>query len=570
MIPTLIPCSCRPASVTVAIALASLLVAVGYRAPVESCESAECRDVAMSPAREGRAARAGRDEEDGRKRARSRSPRRGHARNNTVPMHCCTVPENEAMLLRCDDNDRDLISNIDVATYGSVHSMRERTCGLERLPQLPGQSVDVLQAVREACTGKVECLLNPRHLADDPSVGQGKLLHVRWTCLSDLGLEVEDAHRDFPKLPLTAQGSRVVDADGNRVRLKGVNWSGANNIHNAPAGLNLAPLRVIVRRIRELGFNFVRFTFSTEMVLQNPDINAKVVAANPEMKGRTALEIFDMCVQALVAEGILVLIDNHSLNSEWCCSTDDCNGLWFNADYTVEQWVGALKHMAERYRDVPAVFAVGLKNEPRQIDDAKKCRLSENATTIPCQWASQQPGLSYKAAVELAGRAVLEASPHVMVSIGGLQFASRLEAVESMPVDLPSNRFMYEVHEYHWFGRWSNTTPTNESYFHKLTKNWGYILNQKIAPVLVSEFGFSDGFQSSFEGTWLTAWSKYAGSQGPLADIGGLDWAYWQLNGVQVGGRTRTPGARESYGLMNWCWTGPYSKHQVDAVRSFM
>ena len=41
-------------------------------------------------------------------------------------------------------------------------------------------------------------------------------------------------------------------------------------------------------------------------------------------------------------------------------------------------------------------------------------------------------------------------------------------------------------------------------------------------------------------------------------EVRGLDLAYWQLGGTQVGGTSRRLGAEESYGLLNR-WTGPAS-----------
>ena len=46
----------------------------------------------------------------------------------------------------------------------------------------------------------------------------------------------------------------------------------------------------------------------------------------------------------------------------------------------------------------------------------------------------------------------------------------------------------------------------------------------------------------------------------------GLDFAYWQLGGTQVGGTSRRKGEEETYGVMNQCWTAPVSTDHLSAI----
>lgn len=59
---------------------------------------------------------------------------------------------------------------------------------------------------------------------------------------------------------------------------------------------------------------------------------------------------------------------------------------------------------------------------------------------------------------------------------------------------------------------------------------------------------------------WLWRATAYLQHAGPLAASGGIDWAYWQLGGVQEGGTSRKDGAEETYGILNDCWTAPASQ----------
>ena len=70
--------------------------------------------------------------------------------------------------------------------------------------------------------------------------------------------------------------------------------------------------------------------WSNEVYERNPVItNETVIKANLELKGKTALDILDIVVQELSNNSIMIILDNHMSDSDWCCSETDENGLWF-------------------------------------------------------------------------------------------------------------------------------------------------------------------------------------------------------------------------------------------------
>jgi len=105
----------------------------------------------------------------------------------------------------------------------------------------------------------------------------------------------------------------------------------------------------------------------------------------------------------------------------------------------------------------------------------------------------------------------------------------------------------------------------------RLDQWWGYLLRRRKAPVFLSEFGFSHAFEGfTIERQWIDRLSAYILEQGPLADEGGLDWAYWQLSSVQEGGTSRVAGATETFGVLNRCWTAPFAEEHMAAIRRLM
>jgi endoglucanase len=41
------------------------------------------------------------------------------------------------------------------------------------------------------------------------------------------------------------------------------------------------------------------------------------------------MEIFDETVKALTKAGIMVILNNHTSKSQWCCTPWDGDGLWY-------------------------------------------------------------------------------------------------------------------------------------------------------------------------------------------------------------------------------------------------
>merc|ERR1719229_27698 len=133
-------------------------------------------------------------------------------------------------------------------------------------------------------------------------------------------------------------------------------------------GLNHQRADLIAQTIVDFGFNCVRLPFSLDMFFLNrtqvphPDISLR---ANPELKRRSPLEVFDATLQALTGKGLMVILNNHVSTSEWCCSTDDGEGLWYTVEYSVDRWLDGLARAAAKWKSNPLVVGFDLRNEIR-------------------------------------------------------------------------------------------------------------------------------------------------------------------------------------------------------------
>ena len=162
-----------------------------------------------------------------------------------------------------------------------------------------------------------------------------------------------DAEQSHIKLPLHTNGHEIVDASGKPVRLTSVNWYGFDQKEFVVRGLDHAPLQTIVSEIRELGVILVRLPWANETLERNPLVPGYAVKANPQFKGKHAMEIMDAVGDALARANIMVILDNHVSRADWCCSETDGNGLWYNADYPETTWLADWQTIVRRYKSQP-------------------------------------------------------------------------------------------------------------------------------------------------------------------------------------------------------------------------
>ncbi len=360
-------------------------------------------------------------------------------------------------------------------------------------------------------------------------------------------------------LPLHTDGRWILDANDCPFTFHSVNWYGAEELDYVPAGLERQDIHTIAGEVRGLGFNSVRLLWSNEMYERNPVVtDPRVLAANPDLLGRTALEVFDAVIDALAREGLLVILDNHTSDAGWCCSNQDGNGLWYNDRYPESSWLADWQGMVQRYLNEPAVVAADLRNEPR-CDGSVCATWGGPATT------------DWRAAAERGGDAVLATNPNLLVMVEGISYGGNLQGAATDPVrlDIP-NQLVYSAHDYPWYhGGYSSIADISWD----LDRHWGFLLDDNWpdpAPVYVGEFGTChtdvtcyQSFAPNSYGLWYQAVLQYFSDHQ-------VDWAYWTLNGTQARALGRTFGAPEGYGILNPNWDGPAQPDQLAALQSIL
>jgi endoglucanase len=341
-----------------------------------------------------------------------------------------------------------------------------------------------------------------------------------------------------------------VDDTGRRVRLVAVNWYGAESEDFAVGGLHLQPLDTIAERIRAMGFNAVRLPWSNELVERNPVVPERSLAANPDLGGRHGLEVLDAVVAALTRRGLLVVLDNHNSDAEWCCGRDG-NELWYNDRYPEDRWIADWKAIVARYRHDPGVVGADLRNEPRG----------------PATWGGS-PETDWHAAAERGGNAVLDVNPDLLIFVEGVSWAADLSGADTLPVvlDVPG-RVVYEAHDYAWF----EPHTSYEAWVDEITPRWGYLVTgPRPRPLWLGEFGTCYARPDCVYSDDPEAYGSWFGYLVRYIDTHEVDWAWWPVNGTQSTGAGRAFGSVEGYGVLDSTWSGPSHERLLGALRPIM
>ena len=341
---------------------------------------------------------------------------------------------------------------------------------------------------------------------------------------------------------LHTDGNRILDKDNKQVWLTGLNWFGYNTGTNTFDGLWNSKLVPTVKAIADHGFNLIRVPISAELINQwaageYPRANYNN-ALNPELNDMNSLEIWDYFLSLAEANGIKVMPDIHS--AETNASGHNVN-LWYTDKVSINDYYHALEWMAERYKNNDTIIAFDLKNEPHG-----KPYEGDGAAI----WNDSKKNNNWKYVAETAAAKILKINPNVLIMVEGTEiypmdlknnsdyhstndkeyyfswWGGNLRAVADYPINLGKyqNKLVYSPHDYGptvfeqpWFEGEYNYDSLMKDCWHD---NWFYIFEKETAPLLIGEWG---GFMTEPNITWMTYMRK-------LIKTYHLNHTFWCLN----------------------------------------
>ena len=77
-----------------------------------------------------------------------------------------------------------------------------------------------------------------------------------------------------------------------------------------------APVDNISAKISDMGFNCVRLVYALDTLYENPIVKSERVSENPELIGKTVMEVMDRVIESLTQANIMVILNNHVSNYE--------------------------------------------------------------------------------------------------------------------------------------------------------------------------------------------------------------------------------------------------------------
>lgn len=339
---------------------------------------------------------------------------------------------------------------------------------------------------------------------------------------------------------LSVSGTQFVTPDGTPVRLKSVNWFGAEGTNHTPHGTWIRPWKDIIDQIAGWGFNCIRMPFSGDFTTpgRTPPTTAISALENPDLVGKTALQILDMYVAYCKQKGIYIVLDHHRRTAG-----AGADGSPIDGSYTLQNWIDSWLVLANRYKDEPTVVGADVHNEPHDLTWDT--------------WAGY---------VEQCGNAIHTVAPDWIIFVEGVGiydndsywWGGQLKGVATRPVVLTlDNRVAYSPHEYgqsvgsqQWLAYDNQTPPANwpNNLWAIWKSHWGFIFENGIAPIWVGEFGGFFGVDGSGNptkphGTYEKQWAQNLaiylngdftgdGTSNLPAGTKGMSFAYWSYNPV--------------------------------------
>ena len=321
---------------------------------------------------------------------------------------------------------------------------------------------------------------------------------------------------------LTTVDSHIVDMSGTEVWLTGCNWFGYNTGTNLFDGVWNCNLEETLEEIADRGFNVLRVPMSAELLLQwkngeYPRANYNN-AYNETLNSMNSLEIFDYVLKLCEQNGMKVIIDIHTAKTD---ASGHNHPVWYRDNITTDDYVDSLAWIAERYKNNDTIIGYDLKNEPHG-------KASEMPHAI---WNDSDSPNNWKKVAEKAGNAALDANPHALIIIEGIQiyptdiskndfqstddddyyntwWGANLMAVKKYPIDFGSPernaQIVYSPHDYGpkvyeqpWFeGGFTYDSLMKDAWY----DYWLYIQEENIAPIFVGEWG---GFMEGDNLKWM-------------------------------------------------------------------
>ncbi len=258
----------------------------------------------------------------------------------------------------------------------------------------------------------------------------------------------------------STQAGRIYDPGAQEIQIRGVSHYGFNATILQPQYLWAMGWKQQIAQIKSLGFNSIRVPFVPDTLYNKTPVNQlSYIDANlnPELIGKTPLDVLDLWMAEANRQGMYILLDFHSVSMvrqypTWFVSNPaDFNLIYNKQAYTKENWLRDLAFVAKRYAGLAYFFGIDIYNEP---NGTVRWSVGDANVTNPIYY--------WKAAAESASAAVLAANPNLLIFVQGINgnydniensniptnWGENFQPQAYQPLNIPYDKLVLTPHTY--------------------------------------------------------------------------------------------------------------------------
>lgn len=333
---------------------------------------------------------------------------------------------------------------------------------------------------------------------------------------------------------LRTRGAKLVNANGETVRLTGASWFGAETTTFCPHGLWARTLDQILDDIQALGYNTLRIPFASQLLDVGSVTSSINFDVNPKLKGKKPIEVLDAVIAGAGERGMRVILDRHRPDG------GGQSALWYTPDYPEQRWIDDWKALAKRYLADHTVIGFDLHNEPYN----------------PATWGDGDQAHDWRLAAERAGAAIQSVNPELLIIVEGVEtvdgkggwWGGNLRAAKRAPVRLPvPDHLVYSTHEYPASispMQWLSAPDFPANMPGVWDETFGYLVNEDVAPVWIGELGTR--YEAAGDKKWLDAFVPYIQQKQ-------MSFSWWCIN----------PDSPETGGTLLDDWHTPHAEKKA-------
>lgn len=363
---------------------------------------------------------------------------------------------------------------------------------------------------------------------------------------------------------LHVEGTNICDKYGNKVWLTGANWFGFNCRERMFLDSYHSNIVADIKMVADKGINVVRMPIATDLLYDwsrgiYPE-STDTSYNNKDLAGLNSFELFNFMLENFKKVGIKVILDVHGAETD---NMGHNYPVWYKGDITEEVFKSAWVWVANYYKNDDTIIGFDLKNEPHtNVGDVK----IKSQSAI---WDDSDLENNWKRVAQETALAILDVHPHALIFVEGVEiypkdsvwddesinvsawggkddywctwWGGNLRGVKDYPINLGKyqSQLVYSPHDYGpivynqpWFQGDFVTANDKEAFdiiYNKCWRdNWGYIIEDGIAPLLIGEWGgITEGNNSLLDlnTKWLRCMRDYI-----IANKYSMHHTFWCIN----------------------------------------